>query len=456
NSLWWTLGVISRGLDPALVYQLARAVLVVAFVAVLWWFLGLLLEDRLQRRACLIITVFGGGFATVFSLLNLSWDGGAPAGTSALNVLELLTWPSLAVYPHFIAALVLLLGMVGLTVKAFAATRNAYRYACGAGLLGALVASFHLFDVATAVAVVGGYALLSKRAGCAPRGLPGLLAMILLPGVIVGAAVAHGISASPVGRLWSASNVMPSPSPFAVAVALGVPLLLALSDHRRLLHWHEKNLRSLLAPAWFLANVLVVYTDTVIPFERRLLMGLQIPVAILAVQAWGESVIPAWQRWRARSGDSSRLPSAVAWGLLVLLVLPQTISTGMVLAGRGGNHEECLSEDLLQLCGRLSTAPAGAVLCEGAIGNWLPRLTGRAVYVGHSFLTPHYAERLEQMRAFFAPATRDVERIALLRQAGCALLLAKRSQRPALQGLLRAQVLTPLLGSVDYEVYRIN
>jgi len=456
NSFWWALGVLSRVADPAAVVQGARLLLVVAFVLVLWWFLGLVLADARQRRACLLLVVFGGGFIPIFSLLKISWDGGPPAGTSALNVLELLAWPSLAVYPHFVAALVLLLGMIGLCLQAFTAATRRHVHACSAGLLGAVVASFHLFDIATAVAVVGGYALVSKRAGCAPRGVPALLAMVLGPGVIVTGLVAHSIAASPVGHQWSANNVMVSPSPFAVAVALGLPLLLALSDHRRILHWHEQSLRSLLAPTWLLANVLVAYTDAVIPFERRLLMGLQVPVAILAVQVWGERVVPAWERWRASQGPTAALPAAVAWGVLVVLVLPQTFATGTMLAGRGRLQPEYVSQNLVSLCQELPATPAGPILCEESIGSWLPRFTGRAVYVGHLFLTPHYQQRLKQMQAFFDPATRDDDRLATLRQSHCSLLLAERSQRPALEALLRQGVLVPLIGNAEYETFAIN
>jgi len=121
---------------------------------------------------------------------------------------------------------------------------------------------------------------------------------------------------NPVFKLWAAQNLILSPSPAQYGLAFCLWLIPAAVAVPRI--WREQNPRWLMLVGWVLLLPILVY----LPFnlQRRLIMGGQIPLALLAAQG-------VWS-W---AGGSTRRWRFGAVGLVVLL----SLSNVMILTGAG-------------------------------------------------------------------------------------------------------------------------
>jgi hypothetical protein len=454
NPLWLGLGALTRlGLSPLMVYHGARVAFMLLLLIALYALLGALLPRVAERRVALAMMATGEGLFWVFFWLNRPSGGLLPAGTAAFGAPELLAWPSMALLPHFTAALAGMVTVFYLALAAYRREESWRRYAGLGGLVLALVASFHVYDVVTVTAVLLVHWVMAFRAGKIPPHAHRALAAILLPGWAITILVGVMLQASPLGRAWSQANQMLSWSPFTYAVGLGVPLILALLDHRKLLHWRRMDLGQILVAVWLLVNGALLFTDGLIPWERRLMMGLQIPVVVLAVRNWGQYVVPRWMGVPAgRRGGAGGMSAVLAWGILLLLVWP---GLGLRIAYYG-HQPNYLSDDFRQVCARLETLPRDqGVLSDAVLGNWIPQLSGQSVYLGHKELTPHFLERRDQVQTFFELTTTDRARRELLATARCRWVVAEGEEREGLASAVAEGLLLPELSLPSVTLYRV-
>ena len=438
NLLWLALGRLAgRPERLLLAYHAARIGLALVLLIALYALLGTVLRGPWERRVALLLIVFGDGLFWLFFRLHHLGPEGVAAGTEAFWAPELLAWPSLALLPHFVAGMAAMAGVFYLALAAYARPRRWGWYAGAGGLLLAVLAGFHVYDVVTVGAVLVAHALVVRRAGKAPPHALPALAVILAPGVVATLLVEIMLARSPLGQAWEHANLMLSWSPLTYAVGLGVPLIVALADHRRLFHWRDLSVAEMLPAIWLLVNVPLIFTDGIIPFERRLVMGMQIPVVMLAVATWGKYLVPRLGR------------PLVGWAILLALTCP-----GLALRiSYYATHPDYVSDDFLAAAHTLAALPPGSgVLCRGALGNWLPQLTGQAVYVGHNELSPDARQRLAEVRDFFDPTTPDQERRALLVKSRCTYVLAAGDDRAALTGAW----LTPVESRGTVGVWRVQ
>ncbi len=454
NLLWLGLGRLAGRPEHLLpVYHGARVVFSLMLLVTLYALLGMLLRSAWERRVALVLIATGDGLTWLFFGLNLPGPSGVPRGAETFSAPELLAWPSMALLPHFPAALAAMVGVLYLTLAAYQRPTRWAAWAALGGLLLALLAAFHVYEVVTVGAVLIFHWIMAYRAGKAgPHTLRALL-LVLTPGVIVTVLVGVMLARSPLGRAWGQSNVMLSWSPLAYAVGLGIPLLVALADHKRLFHWREMPLAQMLPAVWLLVNVSLLFTGGLIPFERRLMLGLQVPVVVLAVANWGQYVVPRLAAVGGR-GHAPRVPAMlVAWGVLLAVTWP-----GLAMRlNYYSTQPAYLDSDFLVLADRLAALPAGqGVLCRSGPGNWLPQLSGQAVYVGHNELTPHAEQRKAQAKAFFQVTTTDQWRRRLLAEARCNYVLAEGEDREGLVTAVSTGLLEPVVSLPRASLYRVN
>lgn len=454
NLLWLGLGRLAgRPEHLLLVYHGARVVFSLVLLLTLYALLGALLQSVWERRMALLLIATGDGLTWLFFGLNLPGPTGVPLGAESFSAPELLAWPSMALLPHFPAALAAMTGVFYLTLAAYQRPARWAAWAALGGVLLAVLAAFHVYEVLTVSAVLIVHWIMAYRTGKArPHTLRALL-LVLAPGVVVTVLVGVMLARSPLGRAWGQANVMLSWSPLAYAVGLGIPLLVALADHRRLFHWREMTLAQMLPAVWVLVNVPLLFTGGLIPFERRLMLGLQVPVVVLAVANWGQYVVPRLAAVGSRSHTPRTPALLVAWGVLLVATWP-----GLAMRlNYYSTQPAYLDEDFLALAAKLAALPAGqGVLCRSGPGNWLPQLTGQAVYVGHNELTPHAEQRKAQAKAFFQVTTTDQWRRQLLAEARCTYVLAEGNDREGLVTAVATSLLEPVASLPRASLYRVN
>ncbi|MER3545076.1 MAG: hypothetical protein C4311_10890 [Chloroflexota bacterium] len=439
NLLWWTLGKLARwgGLSLPLVYQLFRMVAAVAFLLLAYWFCGLFLPDRGQRRTAFLLIAVGSGLGWIWVVLKYLSRSSDVAYPFDVYTVEPNTFLGIMAFPHFIQAASLLLVVFALALLAF--ERRRLREALLAGLLAFVLGLTHAYDLLLVYAVVGAFALvLLWREGFSPR-------LILIPMSIVALSIWPAIysvyitSAFPMWREVLAQFVNAgawTPSPPHLVVLLGLPFLVALIalvlPPRSPATGEEpvRNRRELFLKTWFVINFFVVYVP--LSYQIHYLNGWQVPIAILATMGFYQRVIP-WLERRITKDEKPALSVAkgrrvpvfgrlsvesVLASLLIVAALPTNVylfAWRFVDLSRY-SHPYYLARDEWEALRWLdANAPPDAVVFSSAdIGQYVPSATEGRAFLAHWAMTADLYRKQEIVRAFFNAAMTDAERAAVL------------------------------------------
>jgi hypothetical protein len=409
--------IFALGLSPVLGYHLARVLLGLGFLLTLYYFIAYFLAGIAERQLAFWLAATGSGLGwllVAWPAVGLPLDFYVPEGFIFLVLLHL---------PHLALAESLLLGAMLLLLHGWR-TGRVWPFAVGAGLALLLMSLVTPFYIAVFVAVMGGTWLglilleqpfpstvargrEGERISPLPLGEgPGvrvraarLLGLIVTVGMAVPVLLydAYVFMVNPVMKAWSEQNIILSPAPWHYLFAYGLLMVPAIWGGRRL--WREGDRSKILLPVvWCMLVPLLVY----IPFnlQRRLVVGVQVPLTILAAPAMIE-----------RLGKRK-----------VALVLCFSLTNLMLLAGGvvtvAGRHPPIFRpqtqvEAVEWLAGQTDD---DVVLALYETGNILPAYANVRAFVGHGPETIRSDEKRAQAEKFFQADTPEQWRRDLLTQ----------------------------------------
>jgi len=398
-TFYLALGHMARivGLPLILVFHLARIAAGLACLLVGYAFIAHFTDGVAQRRITFLLLAFSSGLGwLVVPTGRLSTD---------LRIPESVTFYSLIVNPHFPLALALLLlvflGVLAPPVGRFGGVRRAT-------LLG--VASFALVSVQPFVfitlgAVLGPYlAWRWLRERRFPRLQAARAALVLAAATPVVLYDAWLLTTNPVMWAWTAQNLTPSPPPWDYLLGYGLILALATLGAIRGLRRGDARTHFLLI--WAVVTALLLYAPFAL--QRRLSLGLHIPLAILAGQGVSGVVTPRLgRRWATVLVGATTLTNAL---LLLTLFAGAARRDAQVYLGR---------DEWAALGWLREHVPAEAIVLAGPeSGLFIPACAGQRVVYGHPFETVNAAARRAQVEAYFAGRLEAAAQVALLRQEG--------------------------------------
>jgi hypothetical protein len=225
---------------------------------------------------------------------------------------------------------------------------------------------------------------------------------------------AYVFTTNPLLKIWGQQNIILSPEPWHYGLAYGLLALPALyggwlmgsrsfSGAYLAADW----VKSLVLISWCLVFPLLVY----LPFnlQRRLVVGVQVPLAILATYGLFELT-----RKYVRA-DIQQLTRA---GILVLLALTNIfLLFGSTVTLTARTPPIFLPSSQVTAMGWLASRAYGeVVLAVYETSNALPAYAYVRAFTGHGPETIHSDERRAQAQTFFKAATPDTWRRELLQQ----------------------------------------
>jgi hypothetical protein len=442
NLLWWTLGRLAlwSGLSLPLVFQAFRIVTAITFLALAYWFCGLFLAERGQRRVAFLLIAFGSGLGWLWVVHKYANGLADVAYPFDLYVVEPNTFLGMMAFPHFVQAALLILVVVALALFAFERRRlrDSAVMALWAGIVALILGLTHAYDLLLIYAIIGAYALvLWRREGFSSR-------LILIPAIIGVLSVAPALysvymtSAFPLWRdvLTQFSNAGAwTPNPLHLLILLGIPFFVALLAFGRNAGGEATKLqanREALLKTWFVVNFFVVYVP--LNYQIHYLNGWQVPIAILATMALYRRVIPALKRFT--DGSALALRSAVPRllpALLLLAVLPTNayLLTWRVVDLSRYNHPYYLTQDEWDALTWLNAnAPSDAVVLSAMdVGQYVPSATGARAFLAHWAMTADLYGKQDMVRAFFDAEVGDAERAAILQSYNVRYILWGPTER---------------------------
>jgi hypothetical protein len=418
-AFYLVLGKLAGTRHEALVavFHAARFAGGVALLLVSYRFLAELLPGVRQRRLGLLLVALGGGLGWALALLPAPLFGSLPIdfiSPEAYSFLVLFSLPHLA-----LARCCLLLGLLaylrgqgvwaGLAWLGTGFLQPLYVpvawLVIAADIALEFIVSQNHFEARVGItqapvrSLVVSEALKRRVAAAVWAGL--LSAPMLVYTLVV-------LSADPTLVRWNAQNRLPSPHVAHYLLGYGVWLVPALLGWRSL--WRANRRLALFVGGWLLLAPVLLYLP--IPTQRRLIEGVQLPLAALAV--WGLSTLA--ERGRAW-----------ATAVMVGLVVPTTflLWTGALVAASRPGEPIFVPADQVAVFDWLAeqATPGQAALAAYDTGNALPAYTPLTAYIGHGPETIGLDEKKPRVARFYAAGTPDAERLALLAEGGIRYVL---------------------------------
>ncbi len=441
NLLWWTLGSLSRltGWSLMTIYSGARVVLGAALLGLLYLLAGALFVRPGERLACYLVLLLSGGWEGLFRFL-----GPLPhiprLGSPGWWMPEISTFFSLMLFPHFLAGFLCMVAGILAMMRAWSdepvpAARRGWS-SVGAGLSLALLTFFHPYD---AVSLIGAiwtapllFGLVGHRWPLAEWGQSLIASAVWLPSFLYNYSV---FSANPAMRAWDLQNLMPTPVAKRLIICLGVGLVLSVLA---LLMPGRLNRPQLAMAAWLLSTLVIIHLP--LRFQRRMMGGIQFPIAALGVAGVTCVVAPLVRTLLRRVTRKDALQDRTGWFCLtiVLLIAPVWCATPFYLLGdelkniRSVEYPAwLLKEEAAALRFLENSVPDDSrVLASYEMGNWVPPYVGVRCVLGHYALTmDSEAKKRDIQRFYSAGEDADGWRLEMLRRWKVTFLLDTRWER---------------------------
>jgi hypothetical protein len=372
------LGQLARvsGLPLMLVFHAAR---LVGGFALLWSIYALIVRvidsiDQRRRTWWLIAMSSGLGW------LALAVGHGA---SSDLTIPESNTFYSLVANAHFALAMALMLAMLLLALDPDTAT---LRRTIGLSASSVALAVIQPFAAFAAYAVLGATLLVMWRRD---RALPrGPMTLTVIAGFIttpVLAGIYLAMQSDPLLRAWLAQNQTLSPPPLEYLIGYGLLLVLAVPAAKTA--WRRRSNWDILLLVWIGVTALLLYAP--IALQRRLSLGLHIPIGLLAAIGMSLIVRGVWARRLI-------MAATLATSILIVVVLiagaasrsPSIYLTTDEFAAMTWLHDHARFDDV--------------VLAAPGTGAFIPAFAGQRVVYGHPYETVDAEQQKQLVTDFFA------------------------------------------------------
>ena len=446
HPLFLVMGLLVRaGVPLEIVWYGTQALAVITLVFMLYVFYSRYFVAVRKRLFALVLSCVAGGFGFLMFAFRIwpafKWrpvDVELPEATIGYSMM----WP--AVFAFSIALML----AIFLLLISYQHDRR-WRLLVTAGFLSLILALIHPYDsvIVAFVAALYLFITLGRKA--------------FLPLVVVGAFIAVPAAY----HVWllqdpvfaeHATFSMLSPSPIAYVVGFGFVLMLAiLGIIEAMRTGHVRRASDWLLPiAW--AVVLPVMLYFPISFQRRLVEGAIVTLVLFTVVGLER----IWSIVKIALGGSTRLTAVFRWGLMTLSIVIMGLTTVThvlydVRNVQSGSFPFYFTDGMVEAMEWLedNTAREDVVLSTWGTGNFIPRVSGNTVFLGHGAQTVHAVDKHFLAEDFFSGRMTFDEQDALLSDNNISYIFVGPFERKGGLITLKANV---VFENSDVSIYRVQ
>jgi hypothetical protein len=374
------------GLPLIAIYHAARLIGGVAILVTLYKLASRVSDDIGERRAMFLLAALGSGLG--WSVVFFGYQ------SADLWVPEAFPVYALLANAHFPLSMGLMAWIVdcGMRISDWRLAIGDRRYWLLG--LGMVVAAMVLGAVQPfgLVVVFGGMGAMLVARTVRKRAVPwraiGWMALAGLAALPYPLYMLQAMRADPALAVWNAQNVTDSPPLWDWALSYGLVLVLAVFG--AVFAAQRGSDGDWLLVGWVAVTIIGMYLP--LPLQRRLSLGLGVPLGLLAGMGW-------WRRVRLRIKARWR---SLTQGLVVAFC---TLTSVFLIVGHLATVSSFYLSDgewaaLVWL--REEGEPGAVVLCSTRMGLFVPAWAGRPVVYGHPFETVNAEARKAQVEAFWA------------------------------------------------------
>lgn len=358
-------------------YHISRVIFSVLFLLTLYKFLGYFFKDDKNKfiTFVLIITSSGLGFL-VYKWIPNSTDLWIPEGNTFLSLGEA---------PHFILSQTLmLLGFI--SFLNYLKDKKVIRIVLSS-LLFLLLSFEHPFNLIVIAPTLLLTALWSE--------IPLINAILISFGSSIGLIYQYYESLkNPILASWQVQNVLLSPQPFTYLLGYGLIIyfvFIEIENHIKTVKF-TPFYKFLLV--WVTTTAILVYAP--VNFQRRFIEGVHIPFGILATSGLLYFVSKQKEKYR----------SNIITGTIVLMSLTSIFMIysdfSVINNDKQGDYyyhiDKSETDSIYWLMDQ--TGSQDIILSNWYIGNIIPGITGRKVYLGHQIQTSNWTKKNADLDVF--------------------------------------------------------
>ncbi|HRY63639.1 MAG TPA: hypothetical protein P5267_03510, partial [Patescibacteria group bacterium] len=422
NPFWLTVGLLAKlfSLSNFLVFQLARIIFIPFLLFVLYLLSAYFFTNKNWRRLCFIFLTFASGWGAIFSpfleknIYRQGWydwplDLWAAENNNLLTMLQ---------SPHLILSTALIILVMFFFF--FALEHQKIKYSLASGALASLLFSFHPFHIPTLIGIMAVYLvihfILNKKIHLDYLKHFIIVCALASPPVLYYFYLA---SFDFFTRFRTAQNICLSPSLWVTLISYGFIFVLALYAIYQLCRRRHWSNRYIFLVVWLIVQFLFLYSP--LPWQRRMMQGLQIPMGILAVVGLRYFYQYLRQKISPRQFDFFiNNPSLAVIVFLVIFCPSQFFNWVREFSlFQDENYIEQLYPANDKLAAyqwlKLNMNENDVVLSELANGNFIPGLTGRKVFAGHGVETLFFDSKVGEVVWFFKTNTVDDKKQVFLK-----------------------------------------
>lgn len=393
------IGNLSRfsGLDILVWYHLFNILLIFGFLLYLYRFITEFISDKRTRLYAFLFAGLGSGFGFIWyqskQLFN-KWIVSADLWVTDMNIFGSFG------HPHFTLATLLMLAVFLHGYRAIEKTSR--KDAIYSGLYGLLLGFVHIFDVVTvAVVLAGWYAYRSIQEK--KYDLPTFFNLSII-GILISPSVLYYLWIllfNPTYAEWNALNQTVTPNLPALLSGFGLLIIFAV------IQIYKERKKLSLFSVWMILNLILVYLP--INVQRRFLLGIGIPLAILSAQAYIVILKPYL---------ISKKVFLVARAIIIALVFGTTLHNVIydIATLHEGEVDEYSNTKYLSRAEyealewiENNIQDEAVIIAPLRIGNHIPANTNNRVYLGHWAQTIRFEEKQRNIKEYYAQESDDVE-----------------------------------------------
>lgn len=390
------LGHLARWLsiDRLLLFHVTRLLAALFMYVALYIYLkGIGLSTR-ERLLVYIAAAIGGGLGWLALLLGLS--------TIDFWVAEAFPWLSSYTNPHFPLSLGLILLLVLPSGISNSSSNHPFLWGIGMALAALVLSIISPFGMILVILILVGeetFRFIADLPDIDIRRIDRRIIWVLLGGVPFIIYDLWITAGHPVLRIWNAQNLTPAPPIWDFVLSFSPLVLLSIIGICQLYRERHNKIgrRGKVTMAlWLALGVGLLFLP--IGLQRRFLIGLYIPAAVLGVLGLSSLV-------NRLSTNSLRIYRLFGF-FLIILIIPTNLL--ILLSGRYAvetqDRHVYLWQDERKAFSWLeaNTAADALILAAPETGLFIPAYTGRRVIYGHPFETVNAIEEEERLLAIFS------------------------------------------------------
>ncbi|MGQ9613026.1 MAG: hypothetical protein ACUVSL_08700 [Chloroflexus sp.] len=455
NLLWWTTARFSviTGVSYLTAYTILRLVAILSLLASLLIFLPLINDQPRQRQIAFWLICTSGGFGVIWIIVKYAASLPEAPFPISIYTLEPNTLMIMQAFPHFTMALALIIAIFSLMLLAWRTKQS--RYAVAAGIVGAVLALQHAYDLLIVYSALGLFGLFvwwrdrQFPAVLFKQGV--ILAIFSAPGALY---LAYLVANEPTwGRkLEQFDNAgVFTPNPLLLIILLGVPLLLAFAGLRKRMFFSRDD-REIFLVSWFVVHFGLMYLP--LKFQIHMLLGLQIPMMLLAAKYIDEHLIPVLRR---RGKWVLNIGLVAVFGLSIITSVYIQGWRFVYLARYEQPHY--LTNDEIAALQWLQQRTTGndVVLADIEFGQFVPVWSDARAYIAHWAGTLDFYTKRDNSRIVLDPATSATQRRQLLDEFQVSYVVMRdRDGNRAELTRQSADTLEPVYENATVSIYRVK